>query len=664
MKRSLAISIIIAACTLAAFLFWQRVSTYLPISLWYTALFAPSSGRINELIFLYNDLPRLAITCICGAGLAFSGVVSQLALRNPLAEPMTLGVASGSYLVLSLVTVFLPALFIVGREPIALLGGGLAFCFIFIIASRQRSSGVSLILSGMVLNLCCSAIGVILAILYYRQLSFMALWGGGSLAQYDWHSTAQLLLRLLPCIGFCLTFSRPLSIYATGDTQAKNLGISLSLLLAGTMGSVLLISSFIVSSVGVIGFVGLGAPHLARLAGARRLQDRLLWAPILGMILLWLADELARRLTQVWGIMIPVGAVTTLLGAPVMLGYLSQAKASATLPKLRTVSTIIASSEQKKSPYTLLKPNLVCLIGFSLVFLVLGKGLNGWKLEFPWHSTPLLALRMTHLTAAISAGVLLAVAGGIIQKLSGNPMASPDLLGISAGGALGITATIFLSHINADTIAIGSAIGCGVVLMLLLLTGRRSQYALETLVLSGISLTLILQAVSTIVMASGDFRVMQLFSLLIGSTYSVKPHQAEIVLLTAILLLVALPLIQRWMLILPLGNQVAHGLGINLRFARLTLLLISASATAMATMIVGPLSFIGLVAPNMARTRGTDKPLPYLLTAASFGALLMLFADWIGRWVLFPREIATGALASLAGGVYLLIIMLRGGKGH
>jgi len=660
MKRPVAVFIIFMICALAAALFWLRVSHYLPLSLWYAALVTPRPDSIGGLIFLYNDLPRLAMAGICGAGLAFSGVVSQQMLRNPLAEPMTLGIASGSYLVLSLVTVFFPALFIVGREWIAFAGGGLALCFVMLIALRQRTSGVSLILAGMILNLCCSAVGVILAILYFRQLSFMALWGGGSLAQYDWRSTTQLFLHLLPCIGFCLLFARPMGIYGTGDVQAKNLGISVPWLLAATMGSVLLITALIVSSVGIIGFVGLGAPHLARLAGARRLRDRLLWASVLGMVLLWLADELARRLSGLSGLMIPVGAVTALLGAPVILGYLSRAKTSVIPRETRVLPAMTVPAEKKKSPLALLTSNLVCLLVLSLVFLVLGKGLHGWQLEFPWHSTSRVSLRLIQLTAAISVGVLLAIAGGIIQNLSGNTMASPDLLGITAGGALGIIATLFLSPANTGNIVIGCALGCGAVLLLLLLLGRRSHYAPETLLLAGVSLTLILQAVSTVVMASGDLRVMQLFSLLIGSTYSVRPHQAEIVLLAAIALVAILPLIQRWLVILPLGTQVAYGLGINIRFARLVLWLLSASATAMATMIVGPLSFIGLVAPHMARMQGADKPLPFLLTSASFGALLMLAADWIGRWMLFPREIATGAIASLTGGIYLVIIMLRG----
>lgn len=194
MKRPVAIFIIFTVCALAAVLFWLRVSHYLPLSLWYAALVTPRPDSIGGLIFLYNDLPRLAMAGICGAGLAFSGVVSQQMLRNPLAEPMTLGIASGAYLVLSLVTVFFPVLFIAGREWVAFAGGGLALCFVMLIALRQRTSGVSLILAGMILNLCCSAVGVILAILYFRQLSFMALWG-----EALWHSMTGAVPRNFSC---------------------------------------------------------------------------------------------------------------------------------------------------------------------------------------------------------------------------------------------------------------------------------------------------------------------------------------------------------------------------------------------------------------------------------------------------------------------------------
>ncbi|OON41749.1 hypothetical protein BTJ39_00860 [Izhakiella australiensis] len=656
MKRLLTLVLIAALSVTAAGLFLNRVTQYLPFSLWSTALLTPSAYQTAGLIFLYNDLPRLLIACVCGAGLAFSGVIAQQMLRNPLAEPMTLGIASGAWLSLSLATVFFPVTLTLGRAPVAFVGGGLALCMVLLIALRRRSAGQALILAGMILNLCCSAVGVILAMLYFRQLNFMALWGGGSLAQYDWHGIALLSGRLLPCIGFCLLFIRPMTIYGAGENQAKHLGISLPWLLTATMASTLLITAFIVSSVGTIGFIGLGGPHLARLAGARRLRDRLLWAPLIGMVLLWLADEIARRLSGGWGIAIPTGAVTTLIGAPVILGYLSRARAAGTTSA--AVTERMPPGTQR--PFRMAIFNLMLLPLLSLLFLTLGKGLTGWQLEMPGYSDPRFLMRITQLSAAIAVGVLLAVAGGIIQRLSANPLASPDLLGITSGGALGITGAIFLTQATTAGVMLGCVAGCGAVLLLLLLLGRRSAYAPDVLLLAGVSLTLLLQAISTVAMASGDLRVMQLFSLLIGSTYSVTPGAAAIVMLAAVGLLAALPLLARWLLILPLGSQVAYGRGINVSLARLTLWLISAAATAVATMIIGPLSFIGLIAPHIAKSHGSGKPLPFLLTAASFGALLMLSADWIGRWVRFPYEIATGAIVSLIGGLYLALVMLRG----
>ena len=110
----------------------------------------------------------------------------------------------------------------------------------------------------------------------------------------------------------------------------------------------------------------------------------------------------------------------------------------------------------------------------------------------------------------------------------------------------------------------------------------------------------------------------------------------------------------RWLDILPLGAPTARALGIGLDSARLSLLLLVALLTACATLVVGPLSFVGLLAPHMARLMGFARARIHLVGAALIGALLMTAADWLGRQLLFPQEIPAGLVASLVGGSYFL----------
>ncbi|MDI4666574.1 iron chelate uptake ABC transporter family permease subunit, partial [Xanthobacter autotrophicus] len=110
----------------------------------------------------------------------------------------------------------------------------------------------------------------------------------------------------------------------------------------------------------------------------------------------------------------------------------------------------------------------------------------------------------------------------------------------------------------------------------------------------------------------------------------------------------------RWLDLLPLGAVTAGAVGVDVRLARLLLLLLTAVMTATATLIVGPLTFVGLLAPHLARLAGFSRALPHLIAAALIGAAVMVGADMLGRTLIYPRQIPTGLLATLIGAPYLL----------
>lgn len=144
-----------------------------------------------------------------------------------------------------------------------------------------------------------------------------------------------------------------------------------------------------------------------------------------------------------------------------------------------------------------------------------------------------------------------------------------------------------------------------------------------------------------------------------GSTYSVEPAQALRTALIAAGLMILAPLCRRWLTILPLGGATARSVGIALTPARLTILLLAATLTAMATLTVGPLSFVGLMAPHMARMLGFRRALPQMVIAALLGGLLMVFADWCGRMLLFPYQIPAGLLATFIGAPYFVYLLRK-----
>jgi len=104
---------------------------------------------------------------------------------------------------------------------------------------------------------------------------------------------------------------------------------------------------------------------------------------------------------------------------------------------------------------------------------------------------------------------------------------------------------------------------------------------------------------------------------------------------------------------------MAQALGLNIARTRWILIIFSAILTALATLIIGPLSFIGLLVPHLTNFLGVHKAKNQLLISALLGATIMVLADWVGRQVLFPYEIPAGLIATLLGGSYFLVMMRK-----
>ena len=229
------------------------------------------------------------------------------------------------------------------------------------------------------------------------------------------------------------------------------------------------------------------------------------------------------------------------------------------------------------------------------------------------------------------------------------------MLGISGGCAIALILGIYLlpAPSHALLVAIGT-LGALATLLVLVVLNRKSGFVPERLLLSGVAISALFDAVRSVLLAGGDPRGQQVIAWLAGSTYYVEVGSALLVGgIAAALALISLPF-TRWLDIMPMGAATARSLGIGLNHARLALLLLVALLTACATLVVGPLSFIGLLAPHMARLLGFSRARQHLVGAALIGMLLMVLADWVGRQIMFPYEIPAGLVASLIGGAYFM----------
>ncbi|MBS7522520.1 Fe(3+)-hydroxamate ABC transporter permease FhuB [Serratia ureilytica] len=654
--RKLPLTLILLLLAAAGGLTIYNLTQQLPPAQWARALSAPDIDDVRQMLFHYSLLPRLTVSLLAGAGLGLVGVLFQQVLRNPLAEPSTLGVAAGAQLGLTIATLWVLPGGEFTRQLAAMVGAIAVGGLVLGVAWGKRMSPVTLILAGLVLGLYCGAVNSLLALFNYDQLQGMFLWGTGALNQQDWSAVQFILPRLLVAGLLAALLLRPLTLLGLDDGVARNLGLGLSMARFCALGLAIIFSAMLVSAVGVIGFIGLFAPLMAKMLGARRLAHRMMLAPLLGALLLWLTDQVMIGVAQVWR-EIPTGAATALFGAPLLLWLLPRLRSAATPPPMNLGDKVPA--ERENLPGWAALAGVVLLIGLTLA-LMLGKNAGGWHWSLGAELDALLPWRWPRVLSALAAGMMLAVAGTLIQKLTGNPMASPEVLGISSGAAFGVVMMLFMVPGDAFVWLLpAGSLGAAVTLLIIMIAAGRGGFSTERMLLAGIALSTAFTTVIFLLLASGDPRMGGLLTWLSGSTYSVEPAQALRTALIAAGLMILAPLCRRWLTILPLGGATARSVGIALTPARLTILLLAATLTAMATLTVGPLSFVGLMAPHMARMLGFRRALPQMVIAALLGGLLMVFADWCGRMLLFPYQIPAGLLATFIGAPYFVYLLRK-----
>ncbi len=638
-----------ALAVIAALVAWLQVGPALRA--------APAEGYdIARMVLLYATLPRMATALLAGAALALSGALFQQVLRNPLASPTTLGISAGANLALAVATLFFPALLGFGRDLVALAGSALAAGVVFAIGARRGFSPFSLVLSGLVVGLWCGAFSAVLLLLNERYLVSLFIWGAGSLSQQSWDIPLSLLPKLGAVALVAGLLMRPLSLLDLGEGGASSLGVSVAQLRFVAVAAAVALAAFVTSAVGVIGFIGPVAPTLARLAGAHRPRELLVWSSLIGAALLWLADGAVQYFAGAFSDFLPTGAVTAIFGSPLLLLLLPRLKI-----RHRGVEAPRRRIRRRGLDRQLALPVLLALLLALAIGLLLGRGLDGgWTWLDPRAANDILSLRAPKVFAALASGAALAVAGTILQRLTGNEMASPEVLGISAGATFGVVVAVFMVATPGLSAQLGfAALGSLGVLAIIFLMGLRSGLAPERVLLAGIALGAMVDAVVGILSATGDPRAIFLMRWMSGSTYNVDAATAGAVAVVAAALIVVAVSARRWLDILPLGSSAATALGLPLTLARLMLFGLAGLLSAAATLSVGPLSFIGLMAPHLAREAGFIRARPQMIAAAAFGGGLMVLADWAGRALAHPYQIPAGLVSALIGAPFLMLMLRR-----
>lgn len=269
--------------------------------------------------------------------------------------------------------------------------------------------------------------------------------------------------------------------------------------------------------------------------------------------------------------------------------------------------------------------------------------------------------RMPRVLLALVLGAALGVSGAIFQSITRNPLGSPDIIGFNTGAYTG--ALVVLLVIGGDSGYYGTATGAllgGVITALLvyLLAFKRGVQGFR-LIIVGIAISAALASVNTwLIMQAELEEAMSAAVWGVGSLNGLGWSQAKPVLIIMVVLLPFLALAARQMPMLDLGDDAAKALGIRAEPTRLALIILGVSLTALATAAAGPIAFVSLAAPQLAR-RLTRTAGVALLPAAAMGALLLVASDLIAQRAFSPSQLPVGVVTVSVGGLYLIWLLAR-----
>ena len=307
----------------------------------------------------------------------------------------------------------------------------------------------------------------------------------------------------------------------------------------------------------------------------------------------------------------------------------------------------------------------VLVVGFSLLSMTMGAvpmslervvaGLFGGPDAFI-----ISQYRLPRVVVSLLAGAALALAGLLLQSALRNPLASPDVVGITKGAGLGaMLAVIFMPPmLQVWAIPVGVVLGAGVSASLLLAIGRGLGGGVTTLALVGVAIGALAQAAMQYLMVRYPNGVDQSMVWLAGSVYGSTGNDIRALALWLLVCLPPLVIVASMLDISAFGDDTLTSLGIGPNLLRAGLVITAVALTAGAVAVVGSIGFLGLLAPHVAKLLVGPRAMHLVPATALVGALALSLADFLGRLVALPNEIPAGIVASVIGGPYLLFLLL------
>ncbi|MGG1386982.1 Fe(3+)-hydroxamate ABC transporter permease FhuB [Brevibacillus brevis] len=609
-------------------------------------------------------LPRTVMGLLSGAALAIAGALMQTVTRNPLASETTLGVNAGAYFFVVFGMVFWPSLLHDHPLPFAMAGGILAAVTVYFMSGGRKGTPVRVALSGMIVTLVYSSLTSAIILFNEETTNGIFLWGSGSLKQNDWSGVEFSWPWIVAGILVSIFMSRQLDVLTFHEETAKSLGQKVAKTRLFTMFIAILVTCVSVSVVGPIGFIGLVAPHLVRLSGITQHKWLLPLCAIWGAALLVASDTIARMFINHYG-ELPAGAITAAIGGPWLIWLALRVSRSMSAG---TGGSMSVGGAQRKVSY----PLIVCTLAVLLV-VVWMLSLSSGNLYLPWteiiaifmgqgnemYSQLVFELRMPRLLTAMLAGVALAISGSLMQSAVRNPLADPQIVGVTSGAGVGAIIVLLVFPQLSAWMPLGAVAGGIISAAIVYAVSWRRGLNPIILTLVGIAVSAAGAALINILIVHSMILAAPALTWLAGSTYG-RGWMEVGRLLPAILVLAPIA----WWLgrrvdLLSFNDESSTGLGLKVRMTRLSVAVIAVLLASAAVASVGAVGFIGLLAPHAARMLVGPHHRRAVVVSAMLGAVLLAASDLLGRIVMIPKDIPAGVVVALLGAPYLFLLMFR-----
>ncbi|HDG1665968.1 iron ABC transporter permease [Kluyvera ascorbata] len=270
-------------------------------------------------------------------------------------------------------------------------------------------------------------------------------------------------------------------------------------------------------------------------------------------------------------------------------------------------------------------------------------------------------LRLTRLLAALLTGAALGAAGLLLQTVIRNPLGEPHILGLNAGATLAVVvcsaAGITVGVSRPLAAALGAAALFGLVMMLAS-AGRAGATAMK-ITLCGVALSAFASAITASILILDEQTLQAMRTWLAGDLSGISLTTLQIASIPTLLGILLAGILAPRLNILALGDRVASGLGVSVARTRVLGVIAIALLCGAAVSVAGPIGFIGLVVPHVIRRWAGQDIRTGLLLALPTGALLLLSADILARWLLAPQELATGVMTAMVGAPVFIAIAVR-----